>query len=67
MRGSGGPPGEEPPEEPPADPVELTSGVAVTGLSRARQQDLYFYIDVPDGAATLTVELEWTAVIRISL
>ena len=39
-----------------ADP-ELTSGVAVTGLSGARQQDLYFYIDVPDGAATLTVEL----------
>jgi hypothetical protein len=51
------PPGEEPPEEPPADPVELTSGVAVTGLSGARQEDLYFYIDVPQGAATLTVEL----------
>ena len=48
------PPGEE---EPPADPVELTSGVAVTGLSGARQEDLYFYIDVPEGASTLTVEL----------
>ena len=56
MRGTSG--GEEPPgEEPPADPVELTSGVAVTGLSGARQQDVYFYIDVPDGAPTLTVEL----------
>ena len=52
------PPEEEPPEEePPADPVELTSGVAVTGLSGARQQDLYFYIDVPNDAPTLSVEL----------
>ena len=38
------PPEEEPPEEePPADPVALTSGVAVTGLSGENEEDLYFY------------------------
>jgi hypothetical protein len=52
------PPEEEPPEEePPADPVALTSGVAVTGLSGEKDEDQYFYIDVPDGIATLKVEL----------
>ena len=51
-------PGEEPPEEEaPADPVALTSGVAVTGLSGEQEEDQYFYIDVPDGIAKLTVEL----------
>ena len=44
-------------EEPPADPVALTSSVAVTGLSGEKDEDQYFYIDVPDGIATLKVEL----------
>jgi len=35
----------------------LTSGVAVSGLSGVEGSDLYFYIDVPSGAATLTVSL----------
>jgi hypothetical protein len=35
----------------------LTSGVAVSGLSGVAGSDLYFYIDVPSGAATLTVSL----------
>jgi hypothetical protein len=44
-------------DDPPGDPVALTSGVAVTGLSGAPQEDLYFYIDVPEGVAALTVAL----------
>ena len=52
------PPDNDPPDDdPPGDPVALTSGVAVTGLSGTRQKDLYFYIDVPAGEATLTVAL----------
>ncbi|MDA8773401.1 fibronectin type III domain-containing protein, partial [Luminiphilus sp.] len=52
------PPDDDPSDDdPPGDPVALTSGVAVTGLSGARQEDLYFYIDVPAGEATLTVAL----------
>ena len=35
----------------------LTSGVAVSGLSGDEGSDQYFYIDVPSGAATLTVSL----------
>ena len=52
------PPDDDPPDDdPPGDPVALTSGVAVTGLSGARQEDLYFYIDVPAGVAALTVAM----------
>ena len=36
---------------------ELTSGVAVSGLSGGTNSDRYFYIDVPADAATLTVAL----------
>ena len=50
-------PDPDPDPDPPGDPVALTSGVAVTGLSGTRQEDLYFYIDVPDGEAALTVAL----------
>ena len=35
----------------------LTSGVAVSGLSGDEGSDQYFYLDVPSGAATLTVSL----------
>ena len=52
------PPDDDPPDDdPPGDPIALTSGVAVTGLSGARQEDLYFYIDVPEGVAALTVAM----------
>ncbi len=37
-----------------AAPVELTKGQAATGLSGAQGDALYFFIDVPAGAADLT-------------
>ncbi|MDA0630120.1 MAG: fibronectin type III domain-containing protein [Proteobacteria bacterium] len=37
---------------------ELVSGVAVSGLSGAEGSDQYFFIDVSDGAPSLTVSLE---------
>ena len=41
MRGSSDP---DPDPDPPGDPVALTSGVAVTGLSGTRQEDLTFIL-----------------------
>ena len=45
----------------PAALDALTSGVSVNGLSGEEDSDQYFYIDVPSGAATLTVALTVTS------
>ena len=42
----------------PVSLQELTSGIAVTGLSGATDSDQYYFIDVPAGATALTVSLD---------
>ena len=51
----------DPDPDPPADAIELENDVTVTGISVGTGEEALYFIDVPEGATDLTVELEGAA------